>query len=239
MAVPRVDLRSLTALVLAGGLGTRLRPLTGDLPKALAPVAGRAFLTYVLLYLRDQGISDVVLCTGYGGEKVAEYCGSGAPWGVRIRCSRETRPLGTAGAIKNAEDLIGSDPFFVMNGDSLVRADLARLIEFHQVKRARVSMVIVEVEDQMRFGSVVLGEGDSIVGFNEKGRNGSGFISAGVYLFHRSILKTIPTGENVSVEQDVFPRFVGKGFYGMKVPGPFIDIGTPSSYTLAQMTLGA
>jgi NDP-sugar pyrophosphorylase family protein len=91
----------------------------------------------------------------------------------------------------------------------------------------------------MRFGSVVLGEGDSIAGFNEKGRNGSGFISAGVYLFDRGVLETIPTGENVSVEQDVFPRFVGKGFYGMKVPGPFIDIGTPSSYTLAQTTLGA
>jgi NDP-sugar pyrophosphorylase family protein len=239
IAVPGVDVRSVTALVLAGGLGTRLRPLTGDLPKALAPVAGRPFLAYVLLYLHDQAISDVVVCTGYGGEKVAEYCGSGARWGVRIRCSRETRPLGTAGAIKNAEELIGSDPFFVMNGDSLVRADLARLIELHQMKRARISMVLVEVEDQMRFGSVLLGEGDSILGFNEKGRNGPGFISAGVYLFERSVLETIPTGENVSVEQDVFPRFVNKRFYGMKVPGPFIDIGTPNSYALAQMALGS
>lgn len=230
---------SVTTLVLVGGLGARLRPLTGDQPKVLAPVAGRPFLDHVLSYLQGQGVSDVVLCTGYAGESVADYCGSGAQWGERIRFSRENEPLGTGGAIRNAQSLINSDPFLVLNGDSLVQADLAQLVHLHQLRQARISMVLVKVEDQKRFGSVRLGKDDCIVGFDEKGQDGPGLINAGVYAFDRSVLDAIPAGEIVSLEKDIFPRYVGNAFYGITAPGAFIDIGTPDSYIQAQEILAA
>lgn len=239
MAPSRRDLFSLTALVLVGGLGTRLRPVTGGLPKVLVSVAGRPFLDHLLSYLRDQGVSDVVLCTGHASERVADYCGSGERWGLRIHCSVEHKPLGTGGAIKNAGEFISSSPFLVLNGDSLVRADLAQLVQFHGEKRAQISMVLVKVEEQKRFGAVLLGKGDSIVGFEEKGRDGSGTINAGIYLFERSVLESIPAEGCVSVEKDVFPLYAGKGLYGFIASRPFIDIGTPDSLALAQTILTA
>lgn len=231
------DMTLITALVLAGGPGTRLRPMVGDLPKVLAPVAEHPFLHYVLHYLRNQGILDVVLCTGYGAEQVADYCNDGAQWGVHIRYSPEAKPLGTSGAIKHARSLIASDPFLVLNGDSLVRVDLARLISFHAEKQAQITIVLVEVPDKTRFGSVMLADDGSIARFNEKGGQGAGLINAGIYLMDRAVLEAIPGGSNVSLERDVFPRLVGKELYGMVASGPFIDIGTPKAYAMAQTIL--
>lgn len=236
---PHTDIGSITVLVLAGGMGTRLSPVIGDLPKVLAPVAGRPFLHYVLHYLRNQGISDIVLCTGYGAEQVADYCQDGSRWGVHVRYSAEVQPRGTGGAIKHAQPLIASDPFLVLNGDSLVQADLAHLISFHAEKQTWITIVLVEVPDKARFGSVVLASDDSIAGFNEKGHQGAGLINAGIYLMERAVLEAMPARCNASVERDVFPCFVGKGLYGMVVPGPFIDIGTPEAYRMAQTVLAS
>ena len=237
--VPNTDMTSITTLVLAGGLGTRLRPVIGDLPKVLAPVAGCPFLHYVLQYLRSQGVSDVVLCTGYGAEQVADYCKDGSRWDMRVRYSPEAKPLGTGGAIKHAQFWIASNPFLVLNGDSLVRADLAQLVSFHTEKQARITMVLTEVPDKIRFGSVVLASDGPIAGFSEKGHEGGGLINAGIYLMDRAVLEAIPTESNVSVERGVFPCFVGKGLYGIVVPGPFIDIGTPEAYARAQAVLAS
>ena len=219
-----------TALILCGGLGTRLRSVTGQLPKALAPVRGRPFLHYVFGYLRTQGIADIVLCTGYGAEQVAAQCGDGARFGVSLRYSQEPEPRGTAGAIKHAEALIGSSSFLVLNGDSIVPAALDRVTELHQQRGAAISMVLTAVADQARFGSVRLDDDGAILGFHEKGLTGPGLINAGIYLIERSVLADVPAGTNVSIERDVFPGRVGRGLYGVVTPGPFIDIGTPETY---------
>ncbi len=227
-----------TVLILAGGLGSRLRSVVGGLPKVLAPVAGRPFLHHLLDYLRDQGARDILLSTGYGAEQVAASCRDGAAWGIRLRSTRETEPLGTAGAIKHAEAAIGSDPFLVTNGDSLVRADLSRLLAFHAARGARITIALVEVPDKGRFGAVRLADDGAITAFDEKSAGGRGLINAGMYVLDRAVLASIPSGRAVSVEREVFPRFVGAGLYGLAVPGPFIDIGTPESYLLAPAIVG-
>jgi NDP-sugar pyrophosphorylase family protein len=228
---------STTALVLCGGLGTRLRPVTGALPKGLAPVEGRPFLDYMFRYLHGQGVRDVVLCTGYAADQVEAACGDGSPWGLQVRYSREAQPLGTGGAAKLAEPLIASDPFFLLNGDSLVHADLGRLARFHRDKRAKISMVLVHVADKSPFGAVRRGEGDSVAGFSEKGQGGPGWINGGIYLIDRSVLADLPAGEPVSIEKEVFPRYAANGLYGMEAAGSFIDIGTPESYARAASVL--
>ena len=223
-----------TALILCGGLGTRIRPAIGDLPKALAPVAGHPYLHHMLTYLQTQGLTDVVLCAGYGADEVEDYCGDGSRWGIRVRYSVEDAPLGTAGAIKFAERLIESDPFVVLNGDSLIRADLAALLQYHKRKDAQITLVVTMVADKARFGSVVLAEDESILGFSEKGRHDAGFINAGIYSMNRAILEVIPGERKVSLELDVFPHLVCRGMYGLPVTGAFLDIGTPEAYQQAQ-----
>ncbi len=231
------EMASITALILCGGLGIRLRQVTGALPKVLAPVAGRPFLFHLLRYLAGQGVSDIVLCAGYAAEQVVSCCGDGSQWGVNLRYSSESKPLGTGGAITRAQPLIASDPFLVLNGDSLAQAGLADLIAFHAEKQAQISMVLAEVPDKTRFGSALLGGNDSIVGFSEKGHQGSGLINAGIYLMNCAALEVIPSERNVSIERDIFPRFIGKGLYGRFAAGLFIDIGTPESYSIAQTVL--
>src|SRR5262249_30978809 len=179
------------------------------------------------------------LCTCYGAEEVAGYCGDGSRWSIRVRYSVEGAPLGTAGAIKHAESLIESDPFIVMNGDSMVQVDLTALLEFHKNKNAEMTMVLTRVEDKARFGSVRLAEDGSIVGFSEKGRHGPGLISAGIYSMSRSILEVVPEGRTVSLEFDVLPYLTSRQTFGMPVMGTFVDIGTPEAYQEAQQVMSA
>ena len=227
------DLNATTAVILCGGLGTRLRPVTGDLPKALAPVAGKPFLHHLFGYLRSAGVTDLVLCTGHAAEQVEGACGNGSAWGISVRYVREHALLGTGGAVKNAEPLLRSDPFLALNGDSFVPADLGRLARFHRERGARISLVLSMVDDQARYGGVRRDDDDAIVGFDEKGRSGAGLISAGMYLIDRSVLDEVPPATVVSIERDVFPRWAGRGLFGLAMPGPFIDIGTPESFAAA------
>ena len=228
---------ALTTLILAGGLGTRLRPAVGALPKALARVAEKPFLDYLLSYLKNEGVRDIILCTGYGAEKIESYCGDGSGRGLQIRYSKEEKPLGTGGAIKYAGEKIKSDPFLVMNGDSILYAELSGFLGFHLKKNALLSMLLTTVEETGRFGSVTVGGDGAVKIFSEKTRKGKNVINAGVYLFGRAVLNQIPSGIEVSLEREVFPAYAGKGLYGMVVPGPFIDIGTPESYANAKATL--
>jgi NDP-sugar pyrophosphorylase family protein len=191
----------------------------------------------MISYLRDQGVANVVLCTGYGAKEVADYSGDGSRWGVRVAHSVEKEPLGTGGAIKHAEVLIESDPFLVFNGDSLVRVNLADLLRLHRTKEARITLVVTHVPDQTRFGSAMLARDSSILGFSEKGQRGPGVISAGIYLMNRSILEAIPPGCRVSLERDLLPAFAGLGMYGMPVTGPLLDLGTPEAYENAQRVI--
>ena len=223
---------NLTALVLCGGRGARLRALIGDLPKVLAPAAGRPFLGYVLDFLRAQGIADVILCLGAerDGLRVRAFCQDGARWNLRIVYAEEGEPLGTAGAVKHAADLIQTDPFWVLNGDSLARVDLVDQEHFHREKGAPITLALVEANARDRFGAVVLGNDGVVSGFVEKGAAGHGLVSAGIYLMNKSVLDAVPRARPASFEYDVFPHFVGKGLVGWVVAGPLVDIGTPESY---------
>jgi NDP-sugar pyrophosphorylase family protein len=226
-----------SALVLCGGLGSRLRPVVGDLPKALAPVDGVPFIDYLLQFLVDQNVHHVVLCTGFGAERVASHCGDGSRWGVRIDVSHEQEPLGTGGAVKHAERLIGSDPFFVLNGDSWVNASLAAMQEAHAERRASITIAVTAVPDLVRFGAVAFEVDGTITGFEEKGRTGPGSINAGIYLMSREVLGSIEPGQAASMEREVLPAYIGRGLYAIATPGPFIDIGVPESFAVAPQVL--
>ena len=220
----------MTVLILSGGLGTRLRSVINNQPKPMALISGRPFLEYLILQLRKQGLTDIVLCIGYLGEQVKRYFGDGGRWGIHISYSHEKEPLGTGGAVKLAETLVREENFLVMNGDSFLDVDLKQLVNYHLKNKALATMALVEVEDPARYGTVEIDENGEIESFVEKGRSSSSkLINGGVYVFNREIFDYIPEGK-VSLEKEVFPKLIGKGFYGMPIKGSFIDIGIPEDY---------
>ncbi len=237
--------RELTAVILAGGLGTRLRSAYSQGPKCMAPVGGRNFLEYLLAWLCNTGIREVVLCIGYRGAQLRRWLGDGSQWGCRFKYSSESKPLGTAGAIKKAKRLVNSSTLLVMNGDSFIDLDLRAMLDFHRQSKALVTMAVARVGDASRFGSLSLGQGREITAFAEKGKPGeisrmageSQLVNAGVYLVEKPMLKSIPRGKALSLERDVFPGLIGRGLYGFLSNGYFVDIGTPESFRKAQTDL--
>lgn len=222
------------ALILAGGLGTRLRGVINDKPKPMVPVAGRPFLEYLILQLRRQDFTDIVLCIGYLGKQVREYFGDGSSWGVKISYSEENEPLGTGGAVKLAKRLIRGEQFLAMNGDSFLDIEFKQLIDYHLKKRALATIALAEVEDATRYGTVEINDQGEIQSFVEKGQSSkSKLINGGIYVFSRKVFDYIPEGK-VSLEKEVFPNLIGKGFYGLPVKGFFIDIGMPEDYKRLQ-----
>jgi len=222
------------ALILAGGLGTRLKDLVNDRPKPMVSVANRPFLEYLIFQLTSHSLTNVVLCIGYLGEQVRRYFGDGRRWGVHISYFQEKEPLGTGGAIKLAEKLVQGENFVVMNGDSFLDVDLNRLIDCHLGKKALATMALAQVEDPTRYGAVEINAKGEIEDFVEKGQGSqSKLVNGGVYVLNRRIFDHIPE-EKVSLEKEVFPNLVGKGFCGMPVKGFFIDIGVPEDYKRLQ-----
>lgn len=185
-------MEKLDCLLLVGGLGTRLKSVIGELPKALAPINGRPFIDYLISYLSKSGMNQIILCTGYESEKIIEYCGSGKKWGIEIIYSQENKPLGTGGAIENAKFAINSKNFLVINGDTFVDVRLTSLINYHITKRAIASITLAQISDQSRYGSVLLTKNGNIEEFVEKGKHGPGLINAGFYIFQESIFKYFP-----------------------------------------------
>ncbi|MBI1334740.1 MAG: NTP transferase domain-containing protein [Armatimonadetes bacterium] len=223
------------AFVLVGGFGTRLRSVIGDeTPKPLALIDGEPFLKLLLHWLEKQGIRHVVLGTGYLAEKFEEEITSYAPTGMTIQFSREEKPLGTGGAIRNAANLLGSDPFFVLNGDSIVNANLCGLMAFHHQKQAKVTLSLAPVPDASRFGTVVKDELGRIVAYKEKtGEPIPGEINAGIYVVSQEFLRGLPDQEVFSFEKDVLSHIDENPSYAMTFNSEFIDIGTPESYCQA------
>ncbi len=212
------------ALILCGGLGTRLRSVVPDRPKVLAPVAGRPFVAHVLDQLAAAGVTRAVLCTGYMAEEVERTLGA-RHGSMQLAYAVETTPLGTAGALKAALPWLKGDQAFVVNGDSILDAPLA------DMPRETAVVALAEVPDTARYGRVVL-EGDRIVRFEEKAP-GAGLINAGVYLIHRRRLEALPPPP-LSLERDVFPRWIaGEGLSGWRSGGQLLDIGIPESYAQA------
>jgi NDP-sugar pyrophosphorylase family protein len=229
-----MPIKDLTALILAGGLGTRLKGVVSDRPKVLASVAGRPFLTYLLDQLERSGIQQVVLCTGHLGDQIEAEFGSEYA-GMHLSYSLEANPLGTAGALCLAVDRFGGDRFMVMNGDSFVDADLNAFHAQHVESGFEGSLLLVEVADAGRYGTVNLDQSGQIIGFQEKvGEPVPGVINAGVYLLSRRLLESIEPGKKVSLEAEMLPDWLQSGLGGYLVDGFFIDIGTPESYQLAE-----
>jgi D-glycero-alpha-D-manno-heptose 1-phosphate guanylyltransferase len=232
MSYPNKDTK---AVLLVGGLGTRLRSVVTSTPKPLASVGDRPFLELLVRQLRYQGIRHLVLCTGYRAHEIEKELGEGREWEVTIEYSKEPRPLGTAGAVKFAEPLLrGVSDFLVMNGDSFMETDFQELINFHRRSGGIATMAVVRMKNEMRYGTVQVASGGLVSGFTEKvDGDPNGFVNAGIYVFNRRIFDHIPEG-GVSLERDIFPKLLDHGLYASKQHGVFIDIGTPEDYARAQ-----
>lgn len=224
-----------TAAILAGGLGTRLRSVVADRPKVLAEVGGRPFLAYLLDQLAEAGVRDVVLCTGYLGGQVRAMFGESYR-SLGLAYSQESSPLGTGGTLRLAFPFFRSDTVLVMNGDSFCEADLRTLWAWHCARGAEATLVLTEMADTRRYGRVHVNADGLVLGFDEKGdQSVRGWISAGIYLLHHRLLRAIPESGAVSLEREMFPSWVGRGLYGYRSEGRFLDIGTPETYAMAEL----
>ncbi|MCX7708730.1 MAG: nucleotidyltransferase family protein [Clostridia bacterium] len=220
------------ALILAGGLGTRLRPEVNDRPKPMALAHGKPFLEYQINHLRKYGLVDIVLAVGFMHEKIEEYFKDGEEFGVSIKYSIESEPMGTGGALKKAEKLLTEDKILILNGDTLFDVDYKELICFDQLKKSRLTMALRQTYGSGRYGHVEVEDTGKIIQFVEKGIvNESGYINAGIYLVDRNLLNSIDYGKAISFEKEVIPRWLHENqIYGFIGTGYFIDIGIPEDY---------
>lgn len=225
-----MSLGSVTAVILAGGLGTRLRSAVPDRPKAMAEVAGRPFLAHLLGRLESAGVGAAVLCVGHLGERIRDAFGAGFG-ALRLGYAWERELLGTGGALRNALPLVDTETVLALNGDSWCEGDLAAFLDWHGARDSRLSLMLTRVPDSGRFGAVEVDAGGAVTRFLEKSPEaGPGWINAGLYLAPRATLAAIPAGRVVSLERDIFPALIGRGLYGWQGGGRFIDIGTGESY---------
>jgi D-glycero-alpha-D-manno-heptose 1-phosphate guanylyltransferase len=231
-------LRGVTAAILAGGLGTRLRPALADCPKVLAPVGGRPFLFRLLDVLAGAGIERTILLTGHLAEQVEVTAGK-VYAKMALAYSREAQPLGTGGALRLALPLLDTPTLLLVNGDSYCRVNLRSFAEFHRRRRADLSMVLAHVPDASAFGRAELDFHGVIRGFAEKQTAQPGWVNAGLCLLQRDLVSDIPAGRPVSLERDMMPDWIErKRVVGYRSPAPLIDIGTPDSYARAQRAFG-
>lgn len=225
------------ALVLAGGLGTRLRSIINDKPKPMVRIASKPFLEYQIQFLRDYHIADLVLCVGYLCEHIQEYFGDGSNWGVKIHYSVEDRLLGTAGALKNAEEHV-QGTFLTLNGDSFFDLDLAQLIQFHKKRGGLGTIALTEIADASSYGSMRIGAEYAILSFEEKPDEQTAMaqINAGIYVLEPAIFDFIPRSRKVSLEKETFPSVLEKShrLFGYPADGFFVDIGTPEGFNKFQ-----
>jgi mannose-1-phosphate guanylyltransferase len=220
------------AVILVGGEGTRLRPLTATVPKPVVPLVDRPFIVYMLEWLRRHGVDDVVMSCGFLATSVRNVLGDGSHLGLRLRFVEEPEPRGTAGALKYAEDLL-EDRFLMLNGDVLTDIDLTAQIAQHEASRAVGTLALVPVDDPSAYGLVRLNEDHSVKEFVEKpaaDQIDTNLISAGAYVLERGVLDLIPPDRNVSIEREIWPRLVGDGLFGFAADAYWLDIGTPERY---------
>ena len=225
------------ALVLAGGEGTRLRPLTLTRPKPAVPLVDRPFIRFMIDWLARHGVDDVVMACGFRAVDVRAAVGDEIPGGPSIRYLEEPEPLGTAGPIRLAAEAgMLADRFFVLNGDVLTDLDLTAHLAAHEERDALASLALYPVDDPSSYGLVRRGEDGAVRGFLEKPDPAdidTDEVNAGAYVLERSVLDLIPAGRAVSIEREVFPRLVGQGLYGLRLEGYWMDIGTPERYLQA------
>jgi mannose-1-phosphate guanylyltransferase len=220
------------ALVLAGGEGTRLRPLTLTVPKPVMPLAGRPFLSFMLDWLRGHGVDDVLLSCGFLAHAVEDVLGDEYE-GMKLRYVHEDSPLGTAGPMRLAADEgLLAERLLVLNGDVLTDMDLTAQLAFHEERGAKATLALIAVDDTSSYGVVPTNDDGSVIEFREKqpGPAPTNRINAGAYVLEREVVDLIPSGRSVSFEREIFPALVGNGLYGFHQEGYWIDIGTPERY---------
>jgi mannose-1-phosphate guanylyltransferase len=226
------------AIVLVGGEGTRLRPLTADVPKPAVTLVDRPFLAYAIEWLAAHGVTEVVLACGFLPDVLRDALGDEERHaGVTITYVTEPERLGTAGAIRFAADALGDrleDRFLALNGDVLADLDLTALLRAHEERGASATIGLHPVPDSSAYGLVRCDDEGQVLEFLEKtGEEVPGEINAGAYVLERSMLELVPPGRAVSIEREVFPRLVGEGLCGLLLEGYWMDIGTPERYLQA------
>lgn len=225
------------AVVLVGGEGKRLRPITSRLPKPATPVVGRPFIGYVIDSLSRHGVEHVVFSAGYLADALRAVVGDGSAFGVRVDYAIEDTPLGTAGAIRNAREFLREESFLALNGDVLTDVDVGKLMTFHRERGGDGTIYLTPVDDPRRYGLVRIQDDGSVIEFLEKPgpeHSGRALINAGIYVLEPRVLDMIPAGQLFSIERGVFPDLAGEGkLFGFSSDCYWRDIGTPASYLAA------
>ncbi len=228
------------AVILSGGEGRRLRPLTSTVPKPSVPLVNRPMILYMIDWLAANGVNNIVMSCGFMAIGLRAALEEFGPIGVHIHYFEEPAPLGTAGAVKHAEGVL-DDRFLVLNGDILCEFDLVKEIEEHERTGARATIALTPVSDPSHYGLVLTGENNVVEAFLEKGKQGelpaNPRINAGCYVLEREVLDLVPAGKNTSFEHDVFPKLVGNGLFAYDAEGYWIDVGTPKRYMQATRDL--
>jgi mannose-1-phosphate guanylyltransferase len=220
------------AVILVGGEGTRLRPLTSTVPKPVVPLVDRPFISFMLEWLCAHGIDDVIMSCGFLATSVRNVLGDGSAYGIRLRFVEEPDPRGTAGALKFAESML-DERFLMLNGDVLTDIDLTEQIAQHERTGAKATLALVPVDDPSAYGLVHLQDDWAVKDFVEKPSSDTidtNLISAGAYVLEREILDLVPPGRNVSIEREVWPLLIGAGLFGYPSEAYWLDIGTPARY---------
>lgn len=227
------------AIILAGGMGTRLQPIVTDIPKVLAPVAKKPFIEYLFAFLKKSGVQKAVLSVGYKKEVIKEKYAHSYQ-GLQLLYSEEEVPLGTGGALQQALSLCTSENIYVLNGDSLFLIELPSLMDLHKKRKASLAMAVKKLKESERFGGVIFEPDGKIISFREK-EGKDNYINGGIYCIHSPSFEKIlnPFIPPYSLEKDVFPHALQQGFpfFALPATGYFIDIGVPSSFAKANEEL--
>ena len=231
----------LKAVILVGGLGTRLRPLTDNMPKPMVPVLNRPAMEHNIVYLKQYGIEDIILAMNYLPDAIKGYFGDGSRCGVRLTYCLEKEPMGTAGAVKNVADHLDST-FFVVNVDDFTNANLADMFVFHRENKAKATVLLTKVEDPSAFGVVETDKNNKVKRFIEKPPRAeatTNLINAGYYILEPEVLKYIPSNTHYMFERGLFPGLLeaGEPVYGYPYHGFWLDMGTPGKYFSLNMDI--
>lgn len=222
------------AIILAGGKGTRLSDVVNNVPKPVAPVNGRPFLDILLSQLNSFSfIKNVVLAIGYKSEVIIDRYKNCQNYNFKIIFSIEDKLLGTGGAIKKALALTNTEDALILNGDSYVEVDIEDLLKFHKNNNSLLTIVLKEVDNADRYGSIEIDDKNRIIAFKEKYTKKSALINAGMYILKRTLLNSVEDVREISFEKEILPELIRNNVYGYIVKGKFIDIGVPESYRIA------
>ena len=226
------------AVILAGGEGTRLRPITFLNPKPMLPLVNRPFMEKFVLWIKSHKIEDIIFSTGYLPEIFKNYFGDGSRFGMNFIYVQEKEPLDTCGGVKNVEKYLDGKSFMVFNGDILSSIDLTEMVAFHKRKKADITISLTRVEDPASYGLVPINKESKVMQFLEKPKHGEAItdlINAGIYIIEPNIMELVPKGKRYSFERDLFPDVLDKGYkvFGYVSDEHWLDVGTPQKYLMA------